>query len=132
VNYIPYSPYNGYQAAPAYQPPVNAQPAPQAQQQPAIMCRPVASEEEARATPTPFDGSTLILTDFGHGRIYSKALNYNDGSAVFRTYQLAPARQEAQVEYAPMAALMEVKDQLDALKKELEKRPAQRKGATAE
>lgn len=110
------------------QQPVQAQMQPQAQSQPNVICRPVASEEEARATTTPFDGSTLLLTDFGHGRVYSKALNYMDGSALFNTYQLVQPRNTQTVEsdpatvveYAPRAELDSLRAELESLRAELE------------
>lgn len=112
-----------YQQVP--QQPVQPQMQPQAQGQPNMICRPVASEEEARATATPFDGSTLILTDFGHGKVYSKALNYSDGSALFNTYQLiqqaTPTEPQAPaVEYAPRSELESLRAELDNLRAELE------------
>lgn len=105
-------------------------------QQPGFVCRPVASEEEARAVPTDFSGATLILTDLGHGKIYTKALNYADGSAAFYTYQRVqevpgvPAPQE----WAPASLVAQVDDlksEVEALRAELEKarKPAGRKAA---
>lgn len=38
------------------------------------ICRPVASEEEARAVPTDFTGATLVLIDGAHNAIYTKSL----------------------------------------------------------
>lgn len=111
------------------QQPVQAQMQPQANQsQPNVICRPVASEEEARATATPFDGSTLLLTDFGHGRVYSKTLNYMDGSALFNTFQLvqpqtAPAVEAESapvVEYAPRSELESLRAEIEALRLEIE------------
>lgn len=130
------------QAMPPIQQPVQAQIQQQVNQsQPNVICRPVASEEEARATTTPFDGSTLLLTDFGHGRVYSKALNYMDGSALFNTYQLvqpqatsiAESEPVPTVEYAPRAELDSLRAELESLRAELEeskKATAARKPAT--
>lgn len=109
------------------------------QGQPNVICRPVASEEEARATATPFDGSTLILTDFGHGKVYSKALNYADGSALFNVYQLAqpqqaevPAVQAPAIEYAPRSELESLRAEIESLRAELEetKKTAAKKPTT--
>lgn len=84
-----------------------------------IICRPVASMEEAKAVPTDFSGALLVLTDFSHGAIYTKALNYQDGSAIFRTYRLeeyySPA--ESQIEKLPEYA---EKKELDALRARME------------
>lgn len=113
----------------APQQPVQAQMQPQANQsQPNVICRPVASEEEARATATPFDGSTLLLTDFGHGKIYCKSLNYQDGSAIFRVYQTTTEMQELPVEsvteknvYATMSDIDELKKEIDEIKQGIKK-----------
>ena len=80
-----------------------------------IICRPVASMEEAKAVPTDFSGALLVLTDFSHGAIYTKALNYQDGSAIFRTYRLEGyyAPPEPQIEKLPEYA---DKKDLDALR----------------
>lgn len=84
-----------------------------------IICRPVASMEEAKAVPTDFSGALLVLTDFSHGAIYTKALNYQDGSAIFRTYRLEGyyAPPEPQIEKSPEYA--EKKD-LDALRERMD------------
>ena len=84
-----------------------------------IICRPVASMEEAKAVPTDFSGALLVLTDFSHGAIYTKALNYQDGSAIFRTYRLEGyyAPPEPQIEKLPEYA--EKKD-LDALRERMD------------
>lgn len=69
-----------------YQPPQ----AQQLQRQPVMQqpvtgfsCRPVADEAEARAIPTDFNGTTMVLVDQAHGCVYTKALNPMDGSPVF-------------------------------------------------
>lgn len=51
-----------------------------------LKCRPVSSEEEARASQIDLDGSLWVFTDVGNGRIYTKQIN-NNGIAVFNTYQ---------------------------------------------
>lgn len=97
-------------------------------QQPGYICRPVASEEEARAVPTDFSGATQILVDAAHGMIYAKGLNYNDGSAVFLAYKLVQPAGETQrpvspaVEYAPMSAVDRLREELDDLKASLTER----------
>lgn len=98
----------------------------QVQGQPNVICRPVASEEEARAVPTDFTGATLVLTDTAHGKIYTKSLNYADGSAMFATYQLvqpqqaAPVQEPPAVEYAPRSELESLRAEIDSLRAELE------------
>lgn len=81
-----YSPYYQGQPQPV-QPPVQSAPV-QQMQQPSMICRPVASIEEAKAVPTDFSGATLVLTDFSHGYIYTKSLNYQNGTAVFNCFRL--------------------------------------------
>lgn len=130
--YMP-SPY--HPAYPTYQPRIEPQsympPMPSAPQtaqqpqmnQPNMICRPVASEEEARAVPTDFSGATLILTDFGHGKVYTKSLNYADGSANFQVYKLEnPMQSAAQtpiVEYAPMSVVQALGEEIERLKQAL-------------
>ena len=89
---MPYYPGQNY--GPSYQgqpqqiqPPVQSAPV-QQMQQPSMICRPVASIEEAKAVPTDFSGATLVLTDFSHGYIYTKSLNYQNGTAVFNCFRL--------------------------------------------
>lgn len=124
--YPPYSylPYMQEYNQPA-QPMQQAAPAVQQPPQPSIKVRPVASEEEARGVPVEFDGSLLLLPDMAHGAIYSKQLNMQDGSAIFRRYMIdmpASAPQTAQehvspaVQYATLEQLQELKDELDALR----------------
>ena len=99
--------------------------------QPGMICRPVASEEEARAVPTDFSGATLVLTDFGHGRVYTKALNYMDGSAIFQVYQLtAPTPPAPPAEYAGKEELEALRAEVAALRARLEEgaKPALSKG----
>lgn len=131
--YNPVAPFapapQAYQQMPQQvaQPPVQAQmPQQTQQQQPNIICRPVASEEEARAVPTDFSGATLVLTDTGHGKIYTKSLNYMDGSAIFNVYQQvlpqpAPTIPETPaVEYAPKSEVEALRSEIEALRGELE------------
>ena len=114
--YNPVTPFAPQPAMPAMNQPTMPQ-QPQQGQQPGFVCRPVASEEEARAVPTDFSGATLILTDLGH---------YADGSAAFYTYQRVqevpgvPAPQE----WAPASLVAQVDDlksEVEALRAELEK-----------
>lgn len=88
-------PYNSgmgqYQTRnPGYQQPMGQQPVNQNQTTPQItyITRPVASVEEAKAVPTDFNGAVTIMTDFSHGMIYTKALNYQDGTSIFNCYRL--------------------------------------------
>lgn len=160
MSYQPFNYQPSYQ--PMYQPPnpapyqqqINSMPLqyqqqpaqlPQMQQvgqsQPNVICRPVASEEEARGVPTDFSGATLVLTNFGGGKIYCKSLNYQDGSAIFRTFQEVSEQKKAadtivpaaEIEYAPRAELDSLRAELESLRAELEeskKATAARKPAT--
>lgn len=125
-SYLPYM--QGYNQ-PA-QPMQQAAPAVQQPPQPSIKVRPVASEEEARGVPVEFDGSLLLLPDMAHGAIYSKQLNMQDGSAIFRRYMIdmpSSAPQTAQelvlpvAQYATLEQLQELRDDLDALRAITEK-----------
>lgn len=125
-SYLPYM--QGYNQ-PA-QPMQQAAPAVQQPPQPSIKVRPVASEEEARGVPVEFDGSLLLLPDMAHGAIYSKQLNMQDGSAIFRRYMIdmpSSAPQTARepvlpvAQYATLEQLQELRDELDALRAITEK-----------
>lgn len=52
-----------------------------------VFVRAVTGREEAIAAQIPLDGSIVAFTDFAHDKIYTKQLNMNDGSAIFKTYQ---------------------------------------------
>lgn len=111
--------FQGYNQQPVMQQPQIQRPVIQPQQIGNYICRPVASEEEARAFPTDFTGATLVLVDAAHNRIYTKALNMMDGSALFSIYQ-GPELQMQQVaptaEFAPMALVQELRQELEQLK----------------
>ena len=49
-------------------------------------CRPVSSEEEARASQIDLDGSLWVFTDIGNKKMYTKQIN-NDGTATFKIYE---------------------------------------------
>lgn len=110
-------PYGGYQFQPQQR-----QTIPQAQTMSGYICRPVASEEEARAIPTDFSGATLVMVDAAHNRIYTKSLNIYDGSAVFTAFD-GPKQHpvQAPVEYAPMSAVSALRTELEELKSYLRK-----------
>lgn len=89
-------------------------------QQPNVLFRPVASEEEARAVPTDFSGAVTIMADFAHGRIYTKALNQNDGSSIFQVYAFQPPAPPAPpVEYAPIGTVQALAAEIEQLKQAL-------------
>ena len=133
ANYPPYGyntpqmaqgqPMMGPQGQPGYIPQQMQQMAQQAQPmapEPRYIVRPVASEMEAMAAPTPFDGSVLLMTDLSHGMIYAKSLNCADGTALFGRYAAqAPAPAEPVEQYAPMSAVDQLRRELEALRAEL-------------
>lgn len=125
---------------PQMQPPMQQIPSPQpaAMQQTQMqngmqanyICQPVASEEEARAVPTDFSGATQVLLDCAHGMIYTKRLNFADGSAIFSSYRLAqPMPPAPQEEYAPMRLVEQIRADLDEVKTALSERKPARKAA---
>lgn len=94
-----------------------------------IICRPVASVEEARAVQTDFSGALMVFPDVSHGMIHTKRLDYNTGSAAFNTYRLEQPSQPAQeaaiavVEYAPMSELTALKAKIDELETMVSEKP---------
>ena len=93
----------------------------QQMQQPAMIFRPVASEEEARAVATDFGGATTIMPDFAHGRIYTKAINFANGAPVMRTFieQAAqePVHAQQGVQYAPMELVEQMRQEMEQMRK---------------
>lgn len=80
------------------------------QQQPRIVCAPVASEEEAKGFATPFDGSTILLADLAHGRIYVKAPNYLNSNPPYGVFTQAVA--EPPERYVTMTEFNKFKDEV--------------------
>lgn len=113
ANYNPY----GYQY-PAY-PQIPQQYPQQTQPQPSITCRPVASIDEARATPTDFTGGTQIFPDLAHGCIYTKTLNYQTGAADLNVYKLYVEPPPAQPEYISRQEFAGLKSTVDRLIEQL-------------
>lgn len=133
----PYAPMNTYQPAPVYGGPVNPyqqrldqlqqygqqfqapQPVTSAPQQAGfIKGRPVTSEEEARGIPVDFDGSVMVFPDASHGMIYTKQLNMQDGSAIFRAYRQIDSPAPAEPSPEPAKEYAE-KDEVDQLKRQV-------------
>lgn len=99
-------------------------------QQPNVLFRPVASEEEARAVPADFSGAVTIMPDFAHGRIYTNMLNQNDGTTIFNIFAVQPPAPP--VEYAPIGAVQALAAEIEQLKQALaaaEKPSRQAKGS---
>lgn len=95
----------------------------QPQQQGGFNVMPVANADEAKAVQTPFDGSILILPNINNGKIYTKQLNMNTGSAIFNEYSIstpapAPVAQTAQT-VATTAPVYATQKELDDLRQEL-------------
>lgn len=93
------------------------------QTEPGIICRPVASIEEAKAIPTDFNGNLMVLPDVSHGMIHTKQLNYQDGRAIFKTYLLnsnEPKPEEPPaMEFASVDDLESLKVEIARLKEQL-------------
>lgn len=96
------------------------------QQEPGIICRPVTSIEEAKSIPTDFNGSLMVFPDLSHGMIHTKQLNYQDGSAIFKTYVLEnpepiPMQETPapMVDFAPMSEVESLKQEIAELKAQL-------------
>ncbi len=121
--YVSAAPYingrTGYPQAPAFpaQMPI--------QQETGIICRPVTSIEEAKSIPTDFNGNLMIFPDLSHGMIHTKQLNYQDGSALFRSYILAnpePSMEPAApvMDFAPMSEVEGLKQEIAQLKLQMD------------
>ena len=130
-----YNPYgtNGY-LNPFIQPQgiyPQPQPLPQSMQQPmqtpqqqgGFNIMPVANADEAKAVQTPFDGSILILPNINNGKIYTKQLNMNTGSAIFNEYSIStpvPTQQtQSTTTVAAPAPVYATQKELDDLRQEL-------------
>ncbi len=91
--------------------------------QPNFICRPVASYEEATATPTDFSGNILVLTDLSHGMIYTKILDPKTGTSVFSAYRQIPLQPQTPAEpgqYAPASEIQRLEREILSLREELE------------
>lgn len=132
ANYPPYSyapqqvgqPMMQPQAQPGCMPQQMQQRPPQmgqpVQPDPRYLVRPVASEMEAMAAPTPFDGSILLMTDLSHGMIYAKALNCADGTAIFSRYAAQAAVPEGPAQqYAPLDMVEQLRRDVEAMREQM-------------
>ncbi len=90
-----------------------------------LKIRPVASYDEAKAVPTDFTGSMLVLTDLSHGFIYTKVLDPNTGSSVFGVYQRVPEQSPISTppidtnNFVTIEDFNNLKRELDTIKHEL-------------
>ena len=125
--YNPYMPQQMQQQMNAYMPAQYMPPMPQQYMQgyntqPAVQARMVTGREEAIAAQIPQDGSMCIFSDTGHGMIYTKQLNMQDGSAVFREYRRVDQEQpkaEERQEYALKSDFDRLRTDFDALIRQL-------------
>lgn len=145
MNFGQYNPYQQYNPIAPYQQRLDQmqqqwgamqqQPMQQQEPQQNIICRPVASIEEARAIQTDFNGALMVFPDVSHGMIHTKRLDYSTGSAVFNTYRLEQPAQAAEqvsasvVEYAPMSEVNALKAKIDELEAMLCEKPKNAKGS---
>ena len=126
-----YPTYGTYTAPGGVTPRTDMQPQPMTQPQQAaqsFFCRPVASREEVLGVPVDFMGTPMFFPDLAHGVIYLKRFNANTGSPdlfEFRVIQPQPAQQEQRQEQPPAFVALEdflnLKNDLDDVKAELEK-----------
>ena len=134
-NYNPIQPFaprtdvQGYQQLPQAMQPVQAPTQPQQGNPPAFYCRPVASREEALGVPVDFMGSPMFFPDLAHGVIYLKKFNPNTGAADMLEFRAQPQQEQRpseQAAFAPLNDLLQLKDDLDNVKAEIErlKKPA--------
>lgn len=87
--------------------------------QPTIQARYVTGREEAVAAQIPQDGNMCVFADTGHGMIYTKQLNMQDGSAVFRAYRRIDQSDEKTApaeEYVKKSEFDSVKGALERLR----------------
>ena len=78
-----------------------------------LKCRPVSSQEEARACQIDLDGSLWVFTDVGNKKIYTKQVDVN-GLAVFNTYSLdAEAQVGSNTQTSPAAPQYITKEEFD-------------------
>lgn len=94
----------------------------QTQQQSGFNVMPVANADEAKAVQTPFDGSILILPNINNGKIYTKQLNMNTGSAIFNEYSIstpAPIPVSTEPTQSTPTTVYATQKKLDDLRQEL-------------
>lgn len=102
--------YNPMQTYMPQQPAVPQTPAVAQPMQGGVVCRPVASIDEAKGMQVQFDGSLYAFINLAAGEIYTKQFNFNTGNTDFEVYtKQAPA---PPVVYATAA-------ELEALRREI-------------
>ncbi len=103
------------------QPQAFPQQVPMQQQEPNVICRPVASIDEAMSIPTDFNGNLMVFPDLSHGMIYTKQLNYLK-TYVLKDPEPAPIQETPVpiVNFAPMSEVEGLKQEVAQLKAQLE------------
>ena len=138
------NPYMGQQM-PVQQPvqpvPVQGNVIGQGTGQPAFICCPVTSKEEAVATRVEAFGPGVIMPDMGHGMIYYKRFNNNTALADFAQFKIVADEVEGQqAEQKPQAPALDfgavigsfqsrfdtMESKMDALAEKFDKQPRKR------
>lgn len=115
---MPYFPPYQQPAYPALQAPVyNTYQQPQQQEQQPILARVATSKEEALAVPVDFMGRPTLILDMAHRVIYVKVFNTSTGCAECTAF--TPAQAAEQPAYATVAAVDELKAEIEKLKQKL-------------
>ena len=90
------------------------------QQQPlqsGIICRPVASREEAATAQVPFDGNPYVFLNLSAGEVYIKQFNYNTGNTDFIPFVRFNSAPEQVQAYATKEDIEALKAEISQLKK---------------
>lgn len=101
-------------------------------QQSGIQARPVTGREEAVAA-TVFPGIPMLFLDRAHGAVYYKAIDPQTGAAEFVDFVISVQPQQTSPQYATLADLAAIRDEMSQLRDMIPTQPARRtKGADAE
>lgn len=100
-------------------------------QQGGIQARPVTGREEAVAA-TVFPGTPVLFLDRAHGAVYYKAIDPNTGAAEFVDFTIAQPVQQASPQYATLADIEAIRDEMAQLRDMIPVPPSRRKGVDAE
>lgn len=132
-----YSGQIGQSVIPQYQPQTMIQQGAQSQQQmfqgqqqrvqrvpQNFVVRAVTGYEEAVAAQIPLDGTICVFTDLSHNKIYTKQLNFDDGSANFEIYEKVKKPDESSKESVQSIQVKEDKvfverKEFDSFKKDM-------------
>lgn len=96
-----------------------------------IQARPVTGREEAVAA-TVFPGTPVLFLDRAHGAVYYKAIDPNTGAAEFVDFTIAQPVQQASPQYATLADIEAIRDEMAQLRDMIPVPPSRRKGVEAE